>query len=362
MYIPHTTFQHSFHHSWGTCHSVAPVFVSLHCRMMPPAMQSTASLTSLSSWNRRPARKDLRCRNKWKSLGTTSGLWGGMIELFPAKCSGEILCYGGSVWVGVAMNHQNTQVKHATSLILDHMAKFFKCVAIDTCVDWKVLRQEVHKQNAFSVPKHCAHDLSWSGLLEFRLCWRWSVTTLHGLLLWFRGFVRHQCLVPCDYMAQEVFAFLNVSCQNVQRTRLPFQFVFFHKHLRHTACTELPKRKFIRQNFMKERQWNFRKMQGKWCNGESSVLSNLLFNCTHQIFIHHRRSATPQIITHIFTSSLNSRTHLHTTELLILHTRQKVDEFQPVSCSSHSRNGLDHISHAVGFSIFLNIINTQHDV
>ena len=37
MYIPYTTFRHSFHHCWGTCHSVAPVFVSLLCRMMPPA-------------------------------------------------------------------------------------------------------------------------------------------------------------------------------------------------------------------------------------------------------------------------------------------------------------------------------------
>ena len=46
--------------------------------------------------------------------------------------------------------------------------------------------------------------------------------------------------------------------------------------------------------------WNLRKMQGKWRNCESSVLSTLLFNCTHQILIHHRRSAAPQIIMHIF--------------------------------------------------------------
>ena len=30
----------SSHHSWGICHSVAPVFVSPHRRMMLPAMQS----------------------------------------------------------------------------------------------------------------------------------------------------------------------------------------------------------------------------------------------------------------------------------------------------------------------------------
>jgi hypothetical protein len=41
MYIPCTTFRHSFHHCWDTCFSGAPVIVSLHHRMMPPAMQTT---------------------------------------------------------------------------------------------------------------------------------------------------------------------------------------------------------------------------------------------------------------------------------------------------------------------------------
>jgi len=38
----------------------------------------------------------------------------------------------------------------------------------------------------------------------------------------------------------------------------------------------------LRYNFVKKWPWNLRKMQGKWRNGESSVLPNLLFNCTHQ--------------------------------------------------------------------------------
>ena len=58
----------------------------------------------------------------------------------------------------------------------------------------------------------------------------------------------------------------------------------------------------LRHNFVKKWPWNLRKMQGKWCNGESSVLSNLLFNCMDQIFIHHSWSATPLIIMHVFTS------------------------------------------------------------
>jgi len=82
-----------------------------------------------------------------------------MIELFPAKCSDEILRYGGSVLVGVVMNHHNTLAKYATSLILDRVSQFFNCVTTDTCIDYGAFRQEVHKQKAFSVPKHCAHDL-----------------------------------------------------------------------------------------------------------------------------------------------------------------------------------------------------------
>ena len=57
------------------------------------------------------------------------------------------------------MNHRNNPAKHATSLILDRASQFLKCVAPDTCVNCGALRQEVHKQNASSVPKHCAHDL-----------------------------------------------------------------------------------------------------------------------------------------------------------------------------------------------------------
>ena len=79
--------------------------------------------------------------------------------MFPAKCRDEVLRCGGSVRAGVVMIHHNTLAKHATSLILDRATQFFKCVAIDICVDCGALRQEVHKQNDFSVPKQCAHDL-----------------------------------------------------------------------------------------------------------------------------------------------------------------------------------------------------------
>ena len=154
-----------------------------------------------------------------------------MTELFSAKCHDEVLRCCGSMWVGVVMNHHNhhnTPAKHATLLIVDHTMQFLKRIAIDTCVDCGAWKQEVHKQNTFSVPKHCARDLpSWSGLLEFCICWQWSVPPLHGLLLQFRGCMRQPCLILCDYMAQEVIAFLTVSCQKVQRIGLPFQSVSF---------------------------------------------------------------------------------------------------------------------------------------
>jgi hypothetical protein len=84
---------------------------------------------------------------------------GGMMELFPAKYRDEILRCGASVWAGIYMEHHNTPNKHATSFVLDRTTQFFKCVAIDTCVDRSALRQKFHKQNTFSVPKHCAYDL-----------------------------------------------------------------------------------------------------------------------------------------------------------------------------------------------------------
>ena len=65
----------------------------------------------------------------------------------------------------------------------------------------------------------------------------------------------------------------------------------------------------LRHNFVKKWPRNLRQMQGKWRNGESSVLHNLPFNCTHQIFIHHSRSAAPRIIMHIFASFIK-QSHL----------------------------------------------------
>ena len=86
----------------------------------------------------------------------------------------------------------------------------------------------------------------------------------------------------------------------------------------------------LRHNFVKKWPWNLRKMQGKWRNGESSVLPNL-FNCTHQIFIHHRRSAAPQIIMHIFASFIKqshpSPCHWTTHGMFSIHVTKLMTNF-----------------------------------
>jgi len=102
----------------------------------------------------------------------------------------------------------------------------------------------------------------------------------------------------------------------------------------------------LRHNFVKKWPWNLRKMQGKWRN-ESSVLPNLLFNCTHQIFIHHRQSATPRIIVRIFTSFIKQShpcpyhwtTHgmcsIHVTKLTMNFSRCPVLRIQEMDYRTH---------------------------
>jgi len=121
----------------------------------------------------------------------------------------------------------------------------------------------------------------------------------------------------------------------------------------------------LRRNFVKKWPWNLRRMQGKWRNGESTVLPNLLFNCTHQIFIHHRRSASPRIIMHIFASFIKQSHPLYAIELLMACSPYTSQSWRWISdgvmFSAFKKRITGRISHTAGFSIFLNIINTQHD-
>jgi len=117
---------------------------------------------------------------------------------------------------------------------------------------------------------------------------------------------------------------------------------------------------------VKKWPWNLRKMQGKWCNGESTVVSNFFFKCTHQIFIHHRQSGSLHKPSYIFLCpSLNSRTQLRTIELLMACSPYKSQSWRISACFmvfTFKKLITDHISYAVGFSIFLNIINTTQCV
>jgi hypothetical protein len=100
-------------------------------------------------------------------------------------------------------------------------------------------------------------------------------------------------------------------------------------------------------------------MQGKWRNGELSVL----FHCTHQIIINHIRSATPWIIMHIFASFIQvSRPcpyHWITHGMFSIHLRSWQWMSAGFMFLAFKKRITDRISHVAGFSIFSNIVNTQ---
>ena len=231
--------------------------------------------------------------------------------------------------------------------------------------DCGTLRQEVHKQNTFSVPKRCAHDLpSWSGLFEFHLCWRWSVPPLHGLLLRLRGFVGHPSLVPCDYMAQGVFAIFTVLCQsNVLACcfNLCFSVKIFGTQFTHNFRNlTLPYTIWWRSDH---------EIWGK-CR-QSDVMENrtffLIFSSnarTKYSFTTDNRPLHKSSYT-FYCPSLNSHTHLHTIELLTACSPYKSQSWQ-ISAGfmffTFKKKNIDRIPHAAVFSIFLNIINTARCV
>jgi hypothetical protein len=92
----------------------------------------------------------------WREVWAEGGRWS---NCSLSKYCDEILRCGGSVWAGIVMKYHNTLTKHDMLLVLDRTTQFLKCVSIDTCIDCWALRQEFHKQNAFSVSENCAHDL-----------------------------------------------------------------------------------------------------------------------------------------------------------------------------------------------------------
>jgi hypothetical protein len=118
------------------------------------------------------------------SLGRKGDDW-----MFPAKCCDEMLHCASSVWAGIVMKHHNAPTKHATSLVLERMTQFLKCVTIDTLVDCWALRQEFQSRTPF-MSQNTVHMIFRieSVCLNF-FCWRWSVRPFDGMLLRFRGYM-----------------------------------------------------------------------------------------------------------------------------------------------------------------------------
>jgi hypothetical protein len=102
-----------------------------------------------------------------------------------------------------------------------------------------------------------------------------------------------------------------------------------------------------------------------WRNGDSSIPLNLLFHCTHQIFINHGRSAAPRIIMQISRPSLQCLTHLLTIESLMTCSPYTSQSWRWMSAGlmflAFKKQITDRISYAARFSNFWNIVNTQDD-
>ena len=240
-----------------------------------------------------------------------------MIKLFPPKCRDEIFHCSSSVWAGVVMNHRNTPAKYATSLILDRALQFFKCVATDTCTDCGAVRQEVHKQNAFSVPKICAHDFpSWSSLLEFHLCLAmkcastpWTAASIQGLRatpmycsLWLHG-SRCFCLLHCIVSESQMYW---PAVSNSSRS------ISGNQHAHNLPNLRLSDKILWRSD--SEIWWKCR---------ESDVMVNRLFSLTFSLTACTKSSFTTEScplhrsLCTFSHPSLNRNTHLRTTELLV---------------------------------------------
>jgi hypothetical protein len=87
---------------------MASVFVSMHHRTMPPAMQASFNGFFDLDIVEPPATKEsFQMQEHMKISWHQVWAVGVMIELFPAKCRDEILFCGGSAWASIVMKHHN---------------------------------------------------------------------------------------------------------------------------------------------------------------------------------------------------------------------------------------------------------------
>jgi len=269
-----------------------------------------ASLTSSSSWNRRLARKDLRCRNKWKSLGAKSGLYGGWSNCSQPNvvirfCIVAAVCGRALSWIITT-----PQLSMPCSLFWIAWRSFFKCVAIDTCVDCGALRQEVHKQNAFS------SELKFSAWISSLLAMKcasnpWTAASIQGLRV---------TPLSCPFVTTWLKKLLPSSLYYVRKSNA--------LACRFNLCSSV-------SIFGTQRAHNFRNLSSSdailWRSDhkiwgkcrESNVMVNRLFFLifsstarTKSSFTTDSRPLRRSSCTSLC-PLLNSRTHLHTIELLM---------------------------------------------
>jgi hypothetical protein len=202
--------------------------------------------------------------------------------------------------------------------------------------------------------------VSWNGLLEFFLYWRWCVPPFCGLLLWFPGYMWHPCLIMqlkksmlCSLhsvIKVNTLACRFILCSSISIFGTQHENNFWKWSLSdtilwwsdHEICV-----KWRKSDEMVNRlsSWIF---SSAACTKPSSTTEGYQLHGSSCIFLHPTRKCL---------------SHLHTNESLMTCSPYT---FQRWWCMSASFMFLaikkwitDHISHVAGFSIFLNIVNTQ---
>jgi hypothetical protein len=118
-----------------------------------------------------------------------------------------------------------------------------------------------------------------------------------------------------------------------------------------------------RHNFMNKWPWNLNKMQGNWRNGESSVL--WIFSSTVRTKSSLTTDGRPLrgSLCTFWRPLLKCLIHLRTIESLMACSPYTSQSWRRMSAGFmfliFKKRITERISHAAGFSIFLNIVNTQ---
>ena len=98
-----------------------------HSGTMMIAINFSASLSFWKCWHW-PDRNFLRCKGRWKSLGTRSGSYGGWLHT--SQLNSCRRCVDCREWLSVIMQQGNTGTKHPALLILNDLLQFLLCFTV----------------------------------------------------------------------------------------------------------------------------------------------------------------------------------------------------------------------------------------